>query len=486
MTLDGHKIGFESRGSNLVPGDTNNATDVFLANLNWVDTPITGNETGQRLVGTPYADTIFGMGGADNLEGDWGNDVISGGTGADTLVGGPGADKFIFAPGDGSVDVINDFTSGVDKIDVSAFPTGSAVAFANGILSIGGVDVVRITGTFAPASDLIGPAAPPTGTGENWTGTAGADNHTGTACNDTLSGLAGNDTLLGGNGNDRLDGGGGADRLEDGAGLDTLIGGSEADRFVLTPGDGQLDLITDFTTGVDKIDLTLFTGITAADVVRAPDGTLRVQGVAAAKVTRTFAAGDLILPAPPTGTGENWTGTAGADNHTGTAYNDTLSGLAGNDTLLGGNGNDSLLGQGDADNLDGGQGIDTLRGGVGNDILTGGLDTDWLNGDTGSDTLTGGGGTDRFVFRLPDSPVATPDLITDFESGVDQIRLAGFGTGQFRTDGVLTAHDGIVQARLTGDILQADLNDDGVITAADLAIDLKGVTYLATADLLFT
>jgi Ca2+-binding RTX toxin-like protein len=74
--------------------------------------------------------------------------------------------------------------------------------------------------------------------------------------------LAGNDSIVGGTGNDNLNGGAGADVLTGGAGADVLTGGTEADTFVfLAIGDstaaiGGRDTITDFESGVDKIDLS--------------------------------------------------------------------------------------------------------------------------------------------------------------------------------------------------------------------------------------
>src|SRR5439155_16853915 len=68
-------------------------------------------------------------------------------------------------------------------------------------------------------------------------------------------------TLSGGGGNDTLIGGGGNDRLIGGSGVDALTGGGSGDTFVFLLGDssatsGQHDRITDFTTGVDHIDLS--------------------------------------------------------------------------------------------------------------------------------------------------------------------------------------------------------------------------------------
>ena len=63
--------------------------------------------------------------------------------------------------------------------------------------------------------------------------------------------------LDGGMGKDTLMGGGGADMLIGGMGDDKLTGGGGADKFVFGMGDGE-DTVTDFTDGVDMIDLTAF------------------------------------------------------------------------------------------------------------------------------------------------------------------------------------------------------------------------------------
>jgi Ca2+-binding RTX toxin-like protein len=66
---------------------------------------------------------LFGGGGHDTLFGGGGNDTILGGGGSDTLIGGAGADTFRYdAASDsigGSSDMIGDFQSGTDKIDLS-------------------------------------------------------------------------------------------------------------------------------------------------------------------------------------------------------------------------------------------------------------------------------------------------------------------------------------------------------------------------------
>ncbi|WP_407151416.1 M10 family metallopeptidase C-terminal domain-containing protein [Bradyrhizobium sp. ORS 86] len=78
-------------------------------------------------------------------------------------------------------------------------------------------------------------------------------------------------TLVGGAGNDTLIGGAGADRLVAGSGADTMTGGAGADTFVFAAGDvtaasGTHDLITDFVSGVDHIDLSGIDAISTTSV----------------------------------------------------------------------------------------------------------------------------------------------------------------------------------------------------------------------------
>jgi hypothetical protein len=115
-------------------------------------------------------------------------------------------------------------------------------------------------------------------------GTIGDDSHVGTRWNDTLQGLGGNDllqggagrdVLFGGNGNDTLDGGAGNDVLVGGPGRDVLMGGAGADvfRFAATThagNGGGRDQITDFVSGLDRMDLSLIDADTTTPGVRDP------------------------------------------------------------------------------------------------------------------------------------------------------------------------------------------------------------------------
>jgi len=93
-------------------------------------------------------------------------------------------------------------------------------------------------------------------------GGSGNDAIRGDAGNDELLGEGGSDFLVGGSGNDKLNGGSGIDTIDGGSGVDTLTGGSGADVFdfnsVLDSGTGvgKRDIITDFSPGFDKIDLS--------------------------------------------------------------------------------------------------------------------------------------------------------------------------------------------------------------------------------------
>ncbi len=142
ISADGKFVAFESSVSNLVPGDTNNATDVFVADTgstpNVINNPpsvINGTSSDDNLTGTSGNDTINGLEdddvlrglrGNDILNGDDDNDVLVGGKGFDTLngglgddnlLGGAGNDVFILGAGFG-VDTISDFGNGQDTIQL--------------------------------------------------------------------------------------------------------------------------------------------------------------------------------------------------------------------------------------------------------------------------------------------------------------------------------------------------------------------------------
>ncbi len=135
-------------------------------------------------------------------------------------------------------------------------------------------------------------------------------------------------------------------------------------------------------------------------------------------------------------------GTSGNDWLFGFGGNDRLYGYNGHDSLYGGDGRDSLYGGNGRDYLSGGNGGDRLYGGKGNDRLNGGsgndilIGVDWNNGQGigEKDILTGGSGNDQFYLGKHDrnyymsfslANVHDYALITDFQLGQDQIKVAG-------------------------------------------------------------
>lgn len=103
-----------------------------------------GNNLDNVIAGNAAANNLNGAGGDDILRGYNGNDILMGGTGADTLVGGAGrdqlyggsdvaADYFVFQSAAESQagakrDLVHDFVSGIDKIDLRAIDADMLVA----------------------------------------------------------------------------------------------------------------------------------------------------------------------------------------------------------------------------------------------------------------------------------------------------------------------------------------------------------------------
>ncbi len=97
---------------------------------------------------------------------------------------------------------------------------------------------------------------------DNIKGLSGDNNLFGNDGNDILTGGAGNDLLNGGSGNDTLVGGAGNDTLIGGLGKDVMTGSAGKNVFVFVSAkDSSVDkagrdVITDFKSGQDKIDLS--------------------------------------------------------------------------------------------------------------------------------------------------------------------------------------------------------------------------------------
>ncbi|VVQ21557.1 hypothetical protein PS914_06646 [Pseudomonas fluorescens] len=126
--------------------------------------------------------------------------------------------------------------------------------------SHGASDSAAVTISYQEGHTLVGTAGDDVlvaGAGDNLINAGdGNDVLTVRSGNNTLHGEAGNDRLFGGSGNDILNGGDGDDFLVGGLGNNTLTGGAGADTFQWLKGNSGHDVVTDFTPGTDKLDLS--------------------------------------------------------------------------------------------------------------------------------------------------------------------------------------------------------------------------------------
>ncbi len=297
-TLYGH-AGTDS----LVGGNGND----FLAGGSEVDTlngglgddSLDGGAGNDSLIGGSGNDYIFGDVGNDLMFGDDGNDALDGGdggdvldpgTGDDVLDGGDGADSFYVGDdltvsdtvrgGDGA-DTLNVTGRNADT-DLDGVTEVELIQFADGVsyqyvISAGSSHAMDTTtsvsyyaGTLVSWRSFNFDASNITGRGVTVTGGAGADSLVGSGQADVLQAGLGADTLSGGGGNDTIQAGLGADRVSGGGGSDefyyfsnhgvartaeTLTAASIGAGETLTFGNG-VDIITDFTTGSDRLRVT--------------------------------------------------------------------------------------------------------------------------------------------------------------------------------------------------------------------------------------
>jgi len=219
ISADGRFVAFSSLASNFVPGDTNNHSDIFVRDtLTNTTTRVSLNSEGNQ--GNSYS--IFPSISADGRFVAFSSYASN------------------FVPGD------TNNTGDIFVVDTSSTPN-----VINGTPNV-------INGT--PGND-------------NLTGTSGNDIINGSEGDDVLTGLRGNDVLNGGDGNEILSGGKGFDTLNGGLGNDNLVGGAGNDVFVLGAGLG-VETISDFTNSQDIIQL--INGLTFGQLSISPgtNGTL--------------------------------------------------------------------------------------------------------------------------------------------------------------------------------------------------------------------
>ncbi|MEO1555367.1 MAG: calcium-binding protein, partial [Pseudomonadota bacterium] len=233
---------------------------------------------GGTLGGTGGDDILNGADGADLLQGGAGNDILMDGAGSDTLRGDSGADLFVFVQDD-ATDVILDYQSGEDRIDISALGVvggienlivsstswGAELRYGTSVIEVRSANGASLSAAdFGGDAIIVGnrpptdpsayvvddpdtpPLHPPTQTAGSqpsapiWMaepsfdlpdptgsiqGGAAPELTTGTDGDDVIFGNAGDDTVLGELGNDTLSGDGGEDLIDSGAGQDLVFGG---------------------------------------------------------------------------------------------------------------------------------------------------------------------------------------------------------------------------------------------------------------------
>jgi serralysin len=275
----------------------------------------------QGVIGSSGADTIIGDANGNQLDGGGGDDVLIGALGSDILIGGGGTDTASYGDNQGAVFVNlasgqgfgnaaqGDTYTSIENLTGSIFNDvfiGDSLANR---LDGGLGDDILIGGLGADA--LVGGLGTDTASYEDNQGAVFVNLATGqgfgnAAEGDTYSGI---ENVTGSVFFDYFIGDAQANVFDGGRGNDTFTGGAGADVFAFTSalnGVINVDTITDFTSGVDRIRLS--SGIfAAAGPVGALSAAAFVSGTAATNAAQHIiynaATGDIFYDADGNGAG---------------------------------------------------------------------------------------------------------------------------------------------------------------------------------------
>ncbi|MFI8395283.1 retention module-containing protein [Pseudomonas sp. NPDC078863] len=220
MTLDyagAHDITPDYHGT-YTANDNHGGSDTASLSISYQD--------GHTLTGTASDDVLVAGSGNNVINAGDGNDVLSAGSGNNEMHGGAGNDLLYSGAG-------NDLLDGGTGSDTASYAHATAAVTVN-------LGLLGAQNTLGAGTDTL----------------TGIENLLGSNFNDSLTGDANNNVINGGLGNDFLNGGAGDDLLIGGMGNNTLTGGAGADTFQWLKGNSGHDLITDFTPGTDKLDLS--------------------------------------------------------------------------------------------------------------------------------------------------------------------------------------------------------------------------------------
>lgn len=521
---DGRYVTFVSSADNLVLGDTNGVSDIFVRDRQTgrIDQVSVASDGSQANGDSGYALAPISTGGR----------YVAFYSEADNLVPGDTngvGDIFRHDRQTGEtirVNVAADGSQLEDEFPIFfdyEFPTrfsmssdGRYIAFSSGADNLVPGDTNFVEDIFVRDLSLL-----LTGNPEPILGTHESDELMGSSEPDVISGGSGNDRLLCGGGSDRGYGNSGDDFIDGSAGEDLLFGGRDNDTLL---GGANLDVLygdtgNDLLAGDEKGDRllggegedTLYGGLEnddlqgerGNDVLFGETGDDRLYGQEGDDTLCGGEGNDLVLA----------DGVSYLDRDTSTREptHDVLYGNQGDDTLEGTPGANILSGGQNDDFLTGGAGNDALYGDLGNDTLIG-IDPDVRTGSPGLlrigevDTLTGGAGADLFIidqFEYPwdwaGSPVvyAYDDLnettsgegdytlVTDFDPTQDIIRLADFRTYQLE-ERAIVGNPAILDTYLYRDSLVAGGQKELIAIVSGVSgLNLDSPTFIVDSPLIF-